>query len=55
MKVVVLFQADVYGKELAQLQSLRLPGCGLTDFDLLGLRLLTRLTLLDCSDSQEVR
>lgn len=48
-------QADVLGKELTQLKSLRLPGCGLTDFDLLGLRPLTRLTLLDICDSQEVR
>ena len=47
-------QAEVFGKNLTQLASLRLPGCGLTDFDLLGLRPLTSLTLLDLGDATEV-
>ena len=47
-------QAEVFGKHLTRLSSLRLPGCGLTDFDLLGLRPLTGLQLLDIGDATEV-
>ena len=46
-------QAEVLGKHLTRLSSLRLPGCGITDFDLLGLRPLTGLTLLDLGDATE--
>ena len=44
----------MYGKELKLLKALRLPGCGITDFDLLGLRPLTQLTLLDICDELDV-
>lgn len=43
----------MFGKHLTRLASLRLPGCGITDFDLLGLRPLTGLTLLDLGDATE--
>ena len=52
--LLLLQQAEVFGKHLTRLASLRLPGCGIGDFDLLGLRPLTALTLLDLGDATEV-
>ena len=54
LSLLPLRQAEVFGKHLTSLASLRLPGCGITDFDLLGLRPLTALTLLDLGDATEV-